>query len=110
MNQISDILTKTTNSVQYSLNTMINSTLYGVPIVTVGLIGLTSMVLAYVTIAETNDGSQSSTTNSMIPQSMNPLAPSVPSTNNAPPTQITGGKSGGKSKKNKSKKLRKPKV
>jgi hypothetical protein len=77
-------------NIQYSLNTMVNATVYGVPIITVGLIGLTSMVLAYVTIAETNEGGES-TTNSMIPQSMNPLAQSEPSTNNAP-VQFTGGK------------------
>ena len=79
-------------NIQYSLNTMVNATVYGVPIITVGLIGLTSMVLAYVTIAETNEGGES-TINSMIPQSMNPLAQSEPSTstNNAP-AQFTGGK------------------
>jgi hypothetical protein len=52
-------------STQYQVNGALNSTLYGVPLVTCGLIGITSMVLAYVTISENNDGS----TNTIIPSS-----------------------------------------
>lgn len=59
-------------SAQYQINGTLNSTVYGVPLVTCGLIGITSMVLAYVTISENNDGS----TNTIIPS--NPTETMVP--------------------------------
>ena len=58
-------------SAQYQINGALNSTVYGVPLVTCGLIGITSMVLAYVTISENNDGS----TNTIIPSSSETMVP-----------------------------------
>ena len=54
---------------QYNINTVFNSSLYGIQFMTVGLIGVTSMVLAYVTLVESNDSSapELGSSESMIP-------------------------------------------
>jgi hypothetical protein len=65
---ISDAIKKS----QYNINTVFNASLYGVPFMTVGLIGVTSMVLAYVTIVESNDSSTSE------PGSSESMIPSIP--------------------------------
>jgi len=57
---------------QHNINTVYNASLYGIPFMTIGLIGITSMVLAYVTIAESDDGNGSSG------QSMIPAMPTMP--------------------------------
>lgn len=106
MNSISDAI----KTGQYNIKTVYNSSLYGIPFMTVGLIGITSFVLAYVTIVENNDTAESTLesapTSSFIPQM--PQMPQMPnlgitnpfSSSNEQPIQIA---KGGKSRRSKSK-------
>ena len=72
LSNISKTLSTTGNNMKYSFNSVINSNIYGVPLITFGLIGITSIVLAYVTIAESDDAPSSEKTD-IIPESTNPL-------------------------------------
>ena len=88
LSNISSLLSNTSNSVKYSANGLINANVYGIPLVTLGLIGITSVVLAYVTIVESDDSAQGSmqgptqgmgmsrpsTESSIIPESLNPMS------------------------------------
>jgi len=58
LSNISKTLSDTSNNIKYSTNSIINSNIYGIPLVTIGLIGVTSIVLAYVTIMESDDSTQ----------------------------------------------------
>ena len=55
ISNISSSMTDTSNKINYSFNNTINSSFYGIPLITIGLIGITSIVLAYVTIVETDE-------------------------------------------------------
>ena len=55
LSNISSSLNNTSNNIQYSIKNTIYSSVYGIPIITITLIGITSVILAYVTIVETDD-------------------------------------------------------
>ena len=55
ISNISSSMTDTSNKINYSFNNTIHSSFYGIPLITIGLISITSVVLAYVTIAETDE-------------------------------------------------------
>ena len=73
LSNISKTLSTTGNNMKYSFNSVINSNIYGVPLITFGLIGITSIVLAYVTIAESDDAPSVEKTD-IIPESTNPFS------------------------------------
>jgi len=73
LSNISKTLSTTGNDMKYSFNSVINPNIYGVPLITFGLIGITSIVLAYVTIAESDDAPSAEKTD-IIPESTNPFS------------------------------------
>jgi len=102
------------NSIIAKSRAILGSSVYGVPIVTYGLIGLTSVILAYVTLVENSESTASMIpampTNIMAQMPANPFAQnSIPESNYSPiaeqlPTRAEGGsKTKHKHKKTKSK-------
>lgn len=76
-------MSQTLSNLNYSFNSAINSSVFGIPLLTIGLIGVTSSVLAYITLAETDTSSTPI-----------PTASSMPSST---PSTLTGGKKSRKS-------------
>ena len=95
----SSSLSQTFNNMQSFISSSISYSYLGIPIITIGLIGVTSVVLAYVTITETNNN-ESSHSENIIPDYMNPMKPS--SSTQEPSNQENEFK-GGKTKRNKHK-------
>ncbi len=77
--QLQSSIANTLASTQYGINTVYNSMPFGIPIMTISLIGVTSMVLAYVTLVENGDSSEQPATSgeSMIPTQL-PTLPEMP--------------------------------
>jgi hypothetical protein len=110
--QLQSTISNALTTGQYNINTVVNSSLYGIPFITVGLIGITSMVLAYVTIIENNNDNEessdfsspaSNTTTSFMPKLPDLGIPQVFSSSTPSEQPQTNVIRGGKTKKRKGK-------
>lgn len=98
LSNISKTLSDTSNNIKYSTNSIINSNIYGIPLVTIGLIGVTSIVLAYVTIMESDDSTQGMGQNPTQGTGQNPISSAFNNLSN-PLSELQNKYTGGKTKK-----------
>lgn len=99
--QLQSTLSNAITSSEYNINTLFNSSLFGIPIMTVSLIGVTSMVLAYVTLVESDTTTGNIMPDLGIPKST--ILPTQSPVQQYESAQVTGGKHKGNKNKTKGK-------